>query len=125
MSAELIQCRLEVIEDDTVGKAFEDKRELPEWVDNTYRDHRCHRKQIYDDADNTQAHATEEYAEAWGHPDDVDETELVLELNVPKEVPDGEDPPWIAEFKLVSDKIHIFGLCRREVPEYRLIRPRG
>lgn len=96
VSTEFVQCRLEVIEDNTVAKTFEHERELPERVDNTYRNHRCHRKQIHDDADNAQAHAAEEDAEPWGHTDDFSETELVLEFDVPEKVSNGEDPPWIA-----------------------------
>jgi hypothetical protein len=37
---ELVQSGLEVVKDDAIGKALENKCELPEWVDDTDWNHR-------------------------------------------------------------------------------------
>lgn len=96
MMAELIQSRFEIVEDDAVGEALEDERKLPEWVDDADWDHRGHSQDIDDDADDADSHAEEQDGEARGHSDDLEEAEIVTELYIPEEVPDGENPPRIA-----------------------------
>jgi hypothetical protein len=58
-STELIQRRLEVIQDNAISEAFEDKRKLPEWVDDSDWDHGGDGEEIDDDPDEAETHAEE------------------------------------------------------------------
>lgn len=115
MAAEFVQGSLEVVEYDTVGKTLEHKRELPEGVDDAYGNDWCYREKIDDNADNAQAHAAEQNAKSGRNPDNVDETQLVLEFDVPKEVADSENPPWITgEEPLAKDFVRYQCLTYRK-----------
>lgn len=93
--AELVQGCLEVVQYNTIRETFENESKFPERVDETYRNHRRHGQNIHDDEDDAKAHAEKEDAEARRHTDNLDESQLVAELDIPKEIDDGEYPPRI------------------------------
>lgn len=95
-SAELVQRRPEVVEDDTIGETLEDKSKFPERVDDAYGNHRGHGQNVDDDADHAEAHAEKQDAEPRRDLDDLDEAKLVAESDVPEEIDNGEYPPRIS-----------------------------
>lgn len=59
MVAELVQSRLEVVENDAVCEALEYERKLPERVDDADWNHRSHGQNVDDDEDDAEGHAEE------------------------------------------------------------------
>ena len=117
--AELVQRGPEIVEDDTVGEALEDKGKLPERVDDTDGDRRGHGQDVDDDADHAEAHAEKQDAEPGRDSDDLDEAELVAEFDVPEEIDDGEYPPRITggrngQQRLGLGRVEL--LCREAAP---------
>jgi hypothetical protein len=96
MAAKFVQGRLEVIEDNAIGKALEDKSKFPERVDDANWNHRDHGQKVDDDANNTESHAEKQDAETRRHSDNLDEAKLVAEHDIPEEIDNGEYPPRIS-----------------------------
>lgn len=125
VAAEFVQGRLEVIENDGVGKTLEDKGELPEWVDALGRSQRealGHGGDVDNDEDDGEAHTDEHDCEARRYPGKLDESELVAVSDVPHEVDSCKDPPRIAAADVSSQST---GGCGRQgdSPEQGLVRP--
>lgn len=96
VAAQLVERRLEVVEDDGVGEALEDEGELPEGVDDAEGDDGGDGEDVDDDEDEAEGHAQEQDAEARGRADDVDEAQVVAVADVVQQVGDSEDPPGVA-----------------------------
>jgi hypothetical protein len=95
-SAELVQSRPEVVQDDTIGEALEYKSKFPERVDDAYGNDGSHGENVDNDADHAEAHAEKQDAEPGGDLDYLEEAKLVAESDVVEEIDDGEYPPGIA-----------------------------
>ena len=83
---ELIKTRFEIVQDNCVGKTFEDERDLPEGIQSTNAQHGRDGKDIDKCKCNTQDHAEEEDIEATGHHDELEDLEVVPILDIPDKV---------------------------------------
>jgi hypothetical protein len=124
VSAELVEGSFEIVEDDAIGEALEDKCEFPERVDDANWNHRCHRQKVDNGPGNAKTHTHEQDAETGRRPDDFGQAKFVLEAYVPKEIANCEYPPWIACHDVSADRDFLArweGFKYRKTASYGLV----
>jgi len=106
---EAIECGFEVVQDDCIRQALEDKREFPKGVDAVWGaravDDVSDGQDIHDQKADAERHCDEQDAEARRDAAQLEDAKLVAPRNVPEERAARVDPPGVAEEGLEGARV--------------------
>ena len=90
-----VQGCLKVIQDDRIGKALEDKCQLPERVETTHVNDWRDSQDVDDHKHNAYAHARHHDEKPRIHPHEFKDVKIIAVFNVPEQVEGSKYPPWV------------------------------